>query len=109
MKKWVSQENDKALQNKTKLQEPYKKNKSLDCPPIQIIGTICEVDQKRTLKNAPENKNVLTMHKALHPRDDIDRLYVLRKEGGRWLTSIEDSVDTSIQRFEDYKKSAEEN
>ena len=23
------------------------------------------------------------MHKAFYPRDDIDRLYVLRKEGGR--------------------------
>ena len=44
----------------------------------------------------------MTMHKALHPRDDVDRLYVQRKEGGRWLASIEDSVDASIQRLEDY-------
>ena len=42
------------------------------------------------------------MHKALHPRDDVDRLYVSRKEGGRGLASIENSVDTSIQRFKDY-------
>ena len=44
----------------------------------------------------------MTMHKALHPRDDVDRLYVSRKEGGRGLTSIEDSVDTSIHRLENY-------
>ena len=37
------------------------------------------------------------MHKALHPKDDVDRLYVPRKEGRRGLASIEDSVDTSIQ------------
>ena len=43
-----------------------------------------------------------TMHKALHPRDDVDRLYVSRKEGGRGLVSIEDSIGASIQRFEDY-------
>ena len=42
------------------------------------------------------------MHKALHLRDDVDRLYVSRKEGGRGLASIEDSVDASIQRPEDY-------
>ena len=42
------------------------------------------------------------MHKALHPTDDIDRPYVSRKEGGRGLTNIEDSVDASIQRLEDY-------
>ena len=44
----------------------------------------------------------MTMHKALHPRDDVDRLYVPSKEGGRRLASIEDSVDTSIQRLQDY-------
>ena len=44
----------------------------------------------------------MTMHKALHPRDDVDRLYVSRKEGGRGLYSTEDSVDASIQRLEDY-------
>ena len=38
------------------------------------------------------------MHKALHPRDDVDR----RKEGGRGFASNEDSVDASIQRLEDY-------
>ncbi len=42
------------------------------------------------------------MHKALHPRDDINRQYVSRKEGRRGLASIEDSVDASIQRLEDY-------
>ena len=44
----------------------------------------------------------MTMHKALHPRDDVDRLYVSRKEGRRGLASIKDNVDASIQRLEDY-------
>ena len=45
-------------------------------------------------------------HKALHPRDDIDRLYVSRKEGGRGLIGIEDSVNESIREpKEDTKKS----
>ena len=33
------------------------------------------------------------MHKALHPRDDVDRLYVSRKEERREIASIEDSID----------------
>ena len=41
------------------------------------------------------------MHKALHPRDDVDRLHVPRKEGGRRLTSIKDSVDASTQQLKD--------
>ena len=33
------------------------------------------------------------MQKALHPRDDVDRLYESRKNGGRILAIIKDSVD----------------
>ena len=47
-------------------------------------------------------RKLMIMHKALHPRDDVDRLYVSRKEGGRGFASIEDTVDASIQRLEDY-------
>ena len=49
-----------------------------------------------------EQKKLMITHKALHPRDDVVRLYVSRKEGGRGLASIEDSVDASLQRLEDY-------
>ena len=37
------------------------------------------------------------MHKELHPRDDVERLYISRNDGGRGLASNQDSVDTSIQ------------
>ena len=47
-------------------------------------------------------RKLMTMYKALHPRDDVDRLYVSRKEWGRGLASIEDTVDASIQRLKDY-------
>ena len=42
------------------------------------------------------------MHKALHPRDNVERLYVSRKEERRGIANIEDSVDALIQRLEDY-------
>ena len=51
----------------------------------------------------------MTMHLVLHPRDDIDRLNVSRKEGGKGLTSTEDRIDASIQRLEDNIKSGEDN
>ena len=46
----------------------------------------------------------MMMHKALHTRYDGDRLCLSRKEGRRGLTSIQDNVDASIQRLEDYTK-----
>ena len=42
----------------------------------------------------------MTMNKTLHPRDDVDRLVVLRREERRGLASIKDRVDTSIQRLD---------
>ena len=47
-------------------------------------------------------RKLMTMHKALHPRNDVDRPHVLRKGGGRGLASIEDNNNASIQRLEDY-------
>ena len=72
------------------------KDKYLGCPPLSLFGTILEVDQRRTSTNGAENINLMTMHKALHPRDDGGRLYVSRKEGGRGIASVEVSVDLSI-------------
>ena len=46
-------------------------------------------------------RKLITMHNALKPRDDVDRLHVSRKYEGRGLVSIENSVDVSI-RLEDY-------
>ena len=51
--------------------------------------------------NGPGYKKVDEMHKALDPRDDIDRLYVLRKEGRSGLASINDNVNVPIRRLED--------
>ena len=41
-------------------------------------------------------------HKALHPRDDVDRLYVSKKECERKLSSFEDNVPASIQRLKNH-------
>ena len=39
------------------------------------------------------------MHKAVYPRDDMERHYVSRKKGSRGFGSIEDSVDASIKQL----------
>ena len=71
-------------------------------PSLDIWDTFFDEDQRRTKQIDQRTRKLMTMHKALHARDDIDRLYASRKEGGRGLMSTEDSVDASIQRLEDY-------
>ena len=46
-------------------------------------------------------RKFMLMHKALYLRDDVDRLDMSRKKRGRRLTSIQDSVNASIQRLKD--------
>ena len=50
----------------------------------------------------------MTMHKALYPRNDIDRLYVSRKAKGSRVVSIGDCVDASILGLEYYIKKDKE-
>ena len=59
--------------------------------------TKAEVEQldRRTRK-------LMTMHNALHPKSNVDRLYLPRKDGGRGLLGVEDTVHiatASLQRY----------
>ena len=47
-------------------------------------------------------KKLMTMEKGLHLSDDIDRLNVSRKEGGRGPARNEFNIKASIQRLEEY-------
>ena len=48
------------------------------------------------------------MYGALHPKWDVDRLYIPRKEGRRGLISIEDCVELAIRGLEVYVHGSEE-
>ena len=50
-----------------------------------------------------KTRKLMTMDKALHLRDDVDRLYVSRKRE-REFVSIEDRVDALIQRLKGENK-----
>ena len=39
-----------------------------------------------------KTRKPMTMHGAQHPKADVDRLYLLKCEGGRGLIGLEDCV-----------------
>ena len=51
-----------------------------------------------------QTRKLITMHNALHPKDDIDKLYGSRKEKGRGLAGIVNCVDATFRGHEEYKK-----
>ena len=50
---------------------------------------------------------MFAIYRALHPKSDVDRLYIPRKEGGRSLISIEDCVELAIRGLEVYVHGSE--
>ena len=51
---------------------------------------------------------MFTIYGALHPKSDVDRLYIPRKEGRRGLISIEDCFELAIRGLEVYVHGSEE-
>ena len=49
-----------------------------------------------------KTRKLFIIYGALHPKSDVDRLYIPRKEGGRGLISIKDCVELAIRRLELY-------
>ena len=49
-----------------------------------------------------KTRKLFTIYGVLHPKLDVDRLYMPRKEGGRGLISIQDCVELAIRGLEVY-------
>ena len=55
-----------------------------------------------------KTRKLFTIYGALHPKSDVDRLYIPRKEGGRGLISIKDCCELAIRGLEVYVHESEE-
>ena len=49
-----------------------------------------------------KTRKLFSIYGALHPKSDVHRLYIPRKEGGRSLISIKDCVEVAIRGLEVY-------
>ena len=67
---------------------------------VRYSGLLLKGTREELKQMQQRTRKLMTMRKALNPRDDVDRLNVSRKEGGIRLLSNEHSVDTSIQPLE---------
>ena len=53
-------------------------------------------------------RKLFTIYGALHPKSDVDRSYIPKKEGGTGLISIKDCVVLAIRGLEKYVHGSEE-
>ena len=55
-----------------------------------------------------KTRKLFTIYRALHPKSDVDRLYIPRKEGRRGLISIDHCVELAIRGLEVYVHGSQE-
>ena len=53
-------------------------------------------------------RKLMTMHRAVNPKSDAASIYLSRKEGGRGLISVEDTVKLAVLGLERYILASEE-
>ena len=92
----------KLLETKLSSRNLIKEINTWAVPLVRYSGPFLKWTRDELKQMNQRTRKLMTIHKALHPRDDVDRLYVPRKEGGRGPASIEDGVDASIQQLENY-------
>ena len=73
---------------------------------IQIWGRNNPMDLKHFDR---KSRKTMTMYGGLHPKSDVDRLYVIKKEGDRGLISVERCIREDENSLGFYVANSEEN
>ena len=72
---------------------------SLAVPVVEYSFGLIDWTQQEILSMDRKTRKLLTLHGALHPRADVDRIYVTRREGGRGLRQLETAHKNAILKM----------
>jgi hypothetical protein len=81
---------------------------SLAVPVVRRSFGIINWHHEEIKKLDRKTRKMLTIHGQHHPRADIDRLYVPRKEGGRGLMQVEGAYIAETVNLVEYAESKED-
>ena len=70
----------KLLETKLKSRNFIKGINTWAVPLVRYLGPFLKWTRDELRQMDQRTRKLMTMHKVLHPRDDVDRLYVPRKE-----------------------------
>ena len=100
LRRSISGEPESLLERKLCSENLIKGINTWAVPLVRYSGRFLKWTRDELKQINQRKRKLMTMHKALHPKADVDRIYVSKKGGGRVII-IEDSVDTSIQWLKD--------
>ena len=97
----------KLLETKHSCRKLIKGINTWAVPLVRYYGSFLKLTRDGLKQMDQRTRKLKTIHKALHPREDVERQYVSRKEEERGFASIEDTVDASTQRLKGYREKHE--
>jgi len=71
-------------------------------PVITYTGGVVKWNKQELQQMDRMTRKMMTMHGGLHPRADVDRLYVPRRLGGRGLKSLEMTIENEKRGLTEY-------
>ena len=77
-------------------------------PVVRYSGGIVDWTKEDVENMDRKTRKLMTIHRALHPRSSVARLYLPRKSGGRGMQSIEDCINIEKRALGQYLKHNED-
>lgn len=77
---------------------------SIAVPVVQYSFGIIDWKISELKKIDTKTRKLLNMHKMLHPKADVERLYIPRKDGGRGLIEVETAFKIATIGLDHYRK-----
>ena len=77
-------------------------------PVVRYSGGIVDWTKEDIENMDRKTRKLMTIHRALHPRSSVARLYLPRKSGGRGMQSIEDCINIEKRALGQYLKHNED-
>ena len=75
---------------------------SLAVPVLRDMFGFINWNQEQLQKLNRKTRKLLTIHGQHHPKADVDRLYVARRQGGRGLMQLEAALGVEITKLVEY-------
>ncbi|KAL1447369.1 hypothetical protein WDU94_013907 [Cyamophila willieti] len=82
---------------------------SLAVPVVEYSFGIVDWTQEEIRNFDYKTRKMLTTHRMLHPRSNVNRIYLPRTDGGRGLRNVKNAEQMAILRFARYIKRKSEN
>ena len=96
------------LKSKLNSENTVKAINTLAVPVIRYSAGIVDWKKSELCNMDRKTRKVLNIYQALHPRSNIDRLYLPRSEGGKGLLSLEECINAEKRSLGQYLKMNED-